>query len=78
MTTSNGHHELLKHAKWNELLQWTDEPALLTVLAFGKHRGKRFDAVPRDYLRWIVEAPNSLREDVKFSARYWLSEGENQ
>ena len=65
--------ELLKHAGWNELLQWTDEPALLTVLGFGKHRGKRFDAVPRDYLRWIVEAPNSLREDVKSSARHWLN-----
>jgi exodeoxyribonuclease X len=65
--------ELLKHAGWDQLLHWTDEPALLTVLGFGKHRGRRFDAVPRDYLRWIVEAPNSLREDVKSSARYWLS-----
>jgi len=28
--------------------------------------------VPEDYLRWIVEGQNELREDVKASARYWL------
>ena len=70
--------ELLKHAGWNELLQWSEEPALLTILGFGKHRGQRFDAVPKDYLRWIAEAPNSLRDDVRSSARYWLNARENQ
>jgi exodeoxyribonuclease X len=28
--------ELLKHAGWNKLLQWSEEPALLTILGFGK------------------------------------------
>jgi exodeoxyribonuclease X len=70
--------ELLKHAGWNELLQWSEEPALLTILAFGKYRGQRFNAVPKDYLRWIAEAPNSLRDDVRSSARYWLSAREIQ
>jgi len=46
----------------------------MTVLGFGKHRGQRFDAVPRDYLRWMAEAPNSLSETAKFSARYWLNQ----
>jgi exodeoxyribonuclease X len=64
--------EILKNAKWSELLQWSNEPALLSVLRFGKHRGERFDAVPEDYLRWIVEGQNELSEDVKASARYWL------
>jgi exodeoxyribonuclease X len=64
--------ELLKHASWEQLVQWSGEPVLLTVLGFGKHRGERFDAVPKDYLRWIAEAPNSLREEVRSSARYWL------
>jgi hypothetical protein len=68
----------LKHAGWNELLQWSEEPALLTVLGFGKHRGQRFDAVPKDYLRWIAEAPNSLRDDVRSSARHWLNAREIQ
>jgi exodeoxyribonuclease X len=64
--------EMLKHAKWGELVQWSEEPALLTVFGFGKHRGERFDAVPEDYLRWIVEGTNELREEIKFSARHWL------
>jgi hypothetical protein len=64
--------EILKHATWGELVQWSSKPALLSVLRFGKHRGERFDAVPEDYLRWIVEGQNELSEDVKASARYWL------
>jgi exodeoxyribonuclease X len=64
--------EIIKHAAWPELLQWSGEPALLSVFRFGKHRGERFDAVPIDYLEWIVSDQNELSEDVKASARYWL------
>jgi hypothetical protein len=53
-------------------VQWSNEPALLSTFRFGRHRGERFDAVPEDYLRWIVEGQNELREEVKASARYWL------
>jgi hypothetical protein len=27
---------------------------------------------PEDYLRWIIEGQNDLREELKASARYWL------
>lgn len=64
--------ELLKQAKWSDLVQWSAEPALLTVFGFGKHRGERFDAAPKDYLEWIADGQNDFREDVKFSARHWL------
>lgn len=64
--------ELAKHAKWPQLVQWSYEPALLTYLRFGMHRGERFDAVPEDYLRWIAEGNHDLSEDVRFSARHWL------
>jgi len=64
--------EVIKHASWRDLVQWSNEPALLSVLRFGRHRGERFDAVPEDYLHWIVEGQNELSEDVKASARYWL------
>ena len=46
----------------------------MTYLRFGMHRGERFDAVPEDYLRWIVEGNHDLSEDVRFSARYWLGQ----
>jgi exodeoxyribonuclease X len=64
--------EITKHATWPELVRWSNEPALYTRLPMGKHRGQRFDEVPEDYLRWIVEAQNEVREEVKASARYWL------
>jgi exodeoxyribonuclease X len=64
--------ELAKQAKWPDLVRWSYEPALLTYLRFGMHRGERFDAVPEDYLRWIIEGNHDLNEDVRFSARYWL------
>jgi exodeoxyribonuclease X len=78
IVTSAIFEELLKQAKWSELVRWSSEPPLLTVLGFGKHRGQRFDAAPRDYLEWIADGQNDLREDVKFSARYWLAKGLDQ
>jgi hypothetical protein len=53
-------------------VQWSYEPALLTYLRFGMHRGERFDAVPEDYLLGILEGNHDLSEDVRFSARHWL------
>jgi exodeoxyribonuclease X len=64
--------EVIKHASWPDLVRWSAEPALHTRLPFGKHRGERFDAVPEDYLRWVVDGQNELREELKASARYWL------
>jgi hypothetical protein len=32
---------------------------LMYLACIGKHRGKRFDAVPRDYLRWMAEPPTA-------------------
>lgn len=42
----------------DQMIQWSDEPAYLTKLSFGKHRGKKFSEVPRDYLQWL------LRQDM--------------
>jgi exodeoxyribonuclease X len=72
IVTSAIFERLLKQASWSELVQWSSEPPLLTVFGFGMHRGQRFDQAPRDYLEWIADGQNDLREDVKFSARYWL------
>lgn len=66
--------QLTKHATWPELVQWSAEPALLTYLRLGMHRGERFDSVPEDYLRWMAEGNHDLSDDVRFSARYWLSQ----
>jgi exodeoxyribonuclease X len=65
--------EIARHATWPEIVQWSSEPALLSIFRFGKYRGERFDAVPEDYLRWIAEGQNELSGEVKASARYWLA-----
>ncbi len=53
------------------LLAWSTEPPLSTVFRFGKYKGERFDAVPRDYLEWIA-FKSEMDDGAKFSARYWL------
>jgi exodeoxyribonuclease X len=37
--------ELIKKARWSELVQWSAEPALYTKFHFGKYRGQRYDAI---------------------------------
>lgn len=65
--------ELLLRCSWKEVLQWSTEPALHTTLSFGKHRGMRYDAAPRDYLQWLAEK-SEMDEGVKHSARHWLAQ----
>jgi exodeoxyribonuclease X len=64
--------EEMEHASWPELVQWSAEPALLSVLRFGKHRGERFDEAPADYLDWLANGRHDMGEAVRFSARHWL------
>jgi hypothetical protein len=64
--------ELTKRTKWSDLVHWSAEAALYTRLPLGMYRGMRFDEVPEDYLRWILEGRNELREEIKASAAYWL------
>ena len=66
--------ELIKHARWSDLVQWSVEPALYTKLHFGKYRGHRYEEVAAkdpDYLRWIVDK-SELEVGIKHSARHWL------
>jgi len=66
--------ELIKHARWSELVRWSAEPALYTKFHFGKYRGQRYDAIAAsdpDYLRWIVDK-SELEASIKHSAKHWL------
>lgn len=56
------------------LKDWSAEPPLMTRFSFGKHRGQRFDAVPQDYLKWIIDK-SDMDAGVKFSARHWTEKG---
>lgn len=63
---------LTSHLTVREMVAISREPALMTVLTFGKHRGIKFAEAPRDYLRWLIN--NHDDESVKFSAKRALAE----
>jgi len=64
--------ELTRHMSVREMVQISREPALLTTLNFGKHRGTKIADTPRDYLDWLLR--NSDDESVKFSIRKVLED----
>jgi hypothetical protein len=37
--------DLIKHARWSEVVKWSAEPALYTKFHFGKYRGQRYGAI---------------------------------
>lgn len=66
--------DMLKRARWSQLVLWSSEPALHTRFSFGKHRGESYDAIAASdpsYLEWIIEK-SDLDEGTKFSAAHAL------
>ncbi|MCZ8098159.1 MAG: hypothetical protein O9972_09605 [Burkholderiales bacterium] len=53
------------------LVRWSKGAPLFQRLSFGKHKGKRFDEVPLDYLYWIIDK-SDMGPDVKSNARHWI------
>lgn len=62
--------EILKLAKWSDMVKWSAEPALTTIIPFSKHRGKRWDEVDEGFLDWVLKQPD-MEESHKFSANHW-------
>lgn len=46
-----------------------NEPRVLRSFPFGKHRGQPIDAVPTDYLKWLIKAATSISEDARLTAK---------
>lgn len=69
LVTSHILGELLKHAKVEDMLAWTNEPALLPRCPIGQYRDWLWPEVPRDFLEWILYKARDMREDLKFCAR---------
>jgi len=63
--------EELKHASVEQLIEWSNQPALLPRVMFGKYRGKLWTEVERSYLEWLLKQPD-MNEDVKFTAKHHL------
>lgn len=61
--------ELLKLATLDDMLAWTNEPALLPTCPLGKFRGAPWPDVDIGFLEWILFKATDMREDVRFCAR---------
>lgn len=53
-------------AKLAQLKEWSEEPAFLPKIQFGKHRGVKVQDVDADYLQWIIRSDFDL--DWKYTA----------
>ncbi len=63
--------DLLGLASMGDIQHWSSGPALLVKCGFGKHRGKKWEEVPRDYLQWVIGNIKDNR-DVRATAKYWM------
>lgn len=55
------------------LAEHVDSPLLLTTCNFGKHAGKPWAEVPRDYLAWMLRQQPGFDPDTTFTAEHYLS-----
>jgi len=65
--------EALRVVAVEQLIEWTEKPALLPSVTFGKHKGREWSQLPWDYLDWIVRK-SDMDEDVKFTARHYIQQ----
>ena len=56
----------------DEMVRWSSGHALLPRCPLFKHKGKKWEDVPTDYLDWIVNKPNDCTAEVKANARHHL------
>lgn len=46
-----------------QLVELTSKPVLQTMVRFGKYRGQPWSAVPKDYLKWMLDKSDLCRGD---------------
>lgn len=46
-----------------QITAWLDEPIIMRLMPFGKHKGKELNEVPLEYWRWAFENLDSLNEE---------------
>lgn len=67
--------ELLGLVSLEDIAKWSSGPALLAKVGFGKHFGKKWSEVPRDYLSWIVNKSDITDRNVRATAKHYLGGG---
>lgn len=46
-----------------DLIEWVKSPIIVTVMPFGKHKGKPLTEVPLSYWSWALQNMDALQED---------------
>jgi exodeoxyribonuclease X len=55
----------------DKMMDISSKPVLLSRMFFGKHKGKFFKEIPKDYLQWL-SGTDDLDEDVRFTVGHYL------
>ena len=72
IVTSELLKEMLKLKTLTELLELQHKPVLLKTVRFGKHAGKLWNDVPREYLRWMLS--QDFDGDILHTAKHYFDE----
>lgn len=56
------------------IIEWAAQPILQTKIQFGKHKGKPWSEIPRDYLDWMKAKMTDLDSDTLYTLNYHLNE----
>ena len=49
------------------LITASNEPLLIRIMPFGKHKGMKMEEVPRDYLRWALREMANLDPNMRYT-----------
>ncbi len=63
-----------KRATIDDMVRWSSGLALLPRCPLTKHKGKRWEDVPTDYLQWVVFKATDMDATVKANAKHWLKQ----
>jgi len=68
---------MLKQVSVEQMIAWTLEPKLLSIVPFGKHRGSSWADVPVDYLQWMI-GQRDMEPDLIWNAKRELARRKHQ
>lgn len=64
--------KMMEEIRVSDMVKISKQPPYLTRIGFGKHRGKKFEDLPKGYLEWLL-GQGDMREGVKEAAERALA-----
>ena len=57
---------------WEKFIHWSCEPQILSVIPFGKYKGKKFGEMPSGYVNFITKKFDDPDMDLKASVLHYF------